>query len=158
FDLHGHGASEGEATSPVKTEEFLDDVIAAYDFLIGQNGVDRTRLGMVGASFGGYLSAILTLKRPVRWLALPAPADCPNGELGSAYEALRQFPGELFLIESEHDEVIPHGVVMGYRTALGDSSRVRHEVIRGATHQLTEQAWQQRFLDLLIDWFGSKLA
>jgi pimeloyl-ACP methyl ester carboxylesterase len=123
FDLRGHGDSPRGGGTTATRKEFFDDVLAAYDFLISRPGVGADRVGVVGASFGGYLGSLLTARRRVRWLALRAPANNPDAELGSAFEAVRRFAGELLLIESERDEVIPHEVVEGYRIALGDNSR-----------------------------------
>ena len=38
------------------------------------SGLKKTPRDKVGSSYGGYLAAILTTLRPVRWLALRVPA------------------------------------------------------------------------------------
>src|SRR5262245_26647387 len=50
FDLHGHGESGGHepVLDPSLTRSFLADVLAAYDFLVRQDGVDAQRIGIVG--------------------------------------------------------------------------------------------------------------
>src|SRR5215204_5508144 len=58
----------------VSREDNLRDVLAAYDLLAGQPGVDASAIGVVGASYGAYLAAIVTSLRPVRWLGLRVPA------------------------------------------------------------------------------------
>jgi dipeptidyl aminopeptidase/acylaminoacyl peptidase len=60
FDLHGHGESGGERGTPAARRDFFNDALAAYDLLVGQDDVDVKRVGVVGASFGGYLGALLT--------------------------------------------------------------------------------------------------
>jgi uncharacterized protein len=163
FDLAGHGESEGDrvALSPA---EHLADVIVAYDALVGHDGVDPERVGVCGASYGGYLAALLTARRPVRRLLLRAPAlyadewlDRPLGErmpgagapaTSAALDALEGFAGDVLVLESGRDEVIPHAVVEAYAAA-----GARHEVIAEATHRLADPAWEAAFVELLTDWF-----
>jgi acetyl esterase/lipase len=52
----------------------LRDLLAAFDCLAAQDGIDPDRLGVVGSSYGGYLGALLVAERQPRWLALQAPA------------------------------------------------------------------------------------
>jgi pimeloyl-ACP methyl ester carboxylesterase len=73
FDLRGH-ARTVEQQKTVTREQNLHDVIAAYDALVRQRGVDRSSIAVVGSSYGGYLAAILSAHRPVRWLVLRVPA------------------------------------------------------------------------------------
>src|SRR5215217_3298317 len=59
FDLRGH-ARTVEQQKTVTREQNLNDVVAAYDALIRQRGVDISSIAVVGSSYGGYLAAILT--------------------------------------------------------------------------------------------------
>ena len=72
----------------VTREDNLRDVLAAYDVLVGHPAVDPGAMAIIGSSYGGYLAALLSALRPVRWLALRAPAlyrdedwDVPKGKL-----------------------------------------------------------------------------
>ena len=73
FDLRGHRLMEMQRET-VTREDNLRDLTAAYDVIAGLRGVDPTSIAVVGSSYGGYLAAILSTLRPVRWLALRAPA------------------------------------------------------------------------------------
>ena len=73
FDLRGHASSDSDE-DVVSREDNLRDVLAAYDELISQPSVDGEAIAVVGSSYGGYLTAILTTLRPVKWLALRVPA------------------------------------------------------------------------------------
>ena len=57
----------------------LRDVLAAYDELVSHPMVDERSIAVDGSSYGGYLAAILTTLRPVRWLALRVPALYQDG-------------------------------------------------------------------------------
>src|SRR5438445_592398 len=58
FDMRGHGKSEGDIKS-FAISQFLDDVLAAYDYLVTIDGVDKENISAVGSSFGGYLITLL---------------------------------------------------------------------------------------------------
>src|SRR5215218_6735829 len=73
FDLRGHARTEPQQSS-VSREDNLQDVLAAYDELGHHPLVDSESVAVVGSSYGGYLAALLTALRPVRWLALRVPA------------------------------------------------------------------------------------
>ena len=87
----------------VSREDNLRDVLAAYDVLVGHPAVDPGAIAIVGSSYGGYLAAIASALRPVRWLALRVPAlykdadwDMPKGQLNrdelAAYRHSRCHP------------------------------------------------------------------
>jgi pimeloyl-ACP methyl ester carboxylesterase len=73
IDLRGHARSDGRRET-VTREDGLQDLLAAHDFLAARPGVAADSLGVVGSSYGGYLAAVLTALRQVRWLGLRAPA------------------------------------------------------------------------------------
>ena len=162
FDLHGHGQSDGDAAvlDSTQTKSFLIDLLAAHDFLVRQDHVDTDRIGIVGASFGAYLAVWTAAERPIKWLALRAPTDRrdDDGQLGSALAALAHFPGDLLVVESELDDVIPHDVVSSYTRAVPEPARVTYKVIPGAVHELREPEWRAQFVDILRRWFRDRLA
>src|SRR5512143_312015 len=65
FDLRGHARTQ-DLQKTVTREDNLHDILAAYDALARQRGVDASAIAVVGSSYGGYLAAILTSLRPVR--------------------------------------------------------------------------------------------
>jgi pimeloyl-ACP methyl ester carboxylesterase len=181
FDLRGHAQTRARFDT-VTREDNLQDVVAAYDRLAAEPGVDRGAMAVVGSSYGGYLAAILTSVRPVRWLALRAPAlykdedwDLPKGVLNKrqnlveyrlgpvraeqsiALRACAAFRGDALLVESEHDRIIPHQVVLNYRDALACTHSLTYRVISGADHGLGDARWQQAYTSLLTGWMGEML-
>ena len=175
FDLYGHAATSS-FQSAVTRHENLADVVAAYDFLGRLPNVNAAAIAVVGSSYGGYLSSILTSIRPVRWLALRAPAlyrdddwDKPKQSLNRdeliayrrmtlpakenrALEACAQFSGDVLLVESEHDSIVPNSVTANYRTAFARARSVTVRVIDGADHALSEPQWQDAYTALLKEW------
>jgi dienelactone hydrolase len=175
FDLHGHAAtSEFQAT--VTREENLADVVSAYDYLAGLNNVNADAIGVVGSSYGGYLAALLTNARPVQWLALRAAAlyrdadwNKPKGSLdrtdlntyrllsikpdeNRALDACSKFRGDVLLVESQHDTIVPSSVTANYRTAFGQARSLTFRVIEGADHALSDPDSQNQYTSLLTNW------
>jgi len=70
FDFRGSGDSEGAFQDMTVAGE-VSDAMAAIHFLAAQEGVDASRLGMLGLSLGGCVAAIAVGKgAPVRSLVL----------------------------------------------------------------------------------------
>jgi pimeloyl-ACP methyl ester carboxylesterase len=175
-DLRGH-AETRPLQETVSRENNLRDVIAAYDLLAGHYGVDRNAIAVVGSSYGGYLASILTSLRPVRWLALRVPAlymdtgwDLPKRQLhkeqdldayrksliaaaeNRALRACAAFDGDILVVESEHDHVVPHEVISNYLDACIRTRSMTYRVIKGADHGLSQDEWQRAYTSLLVNW------
>ena len=175
IDLRGHARTETQQET-VTREHNLHDVIAAYDVLAGRPGVDTSAIAVVGSSYGGYLAAILSSLRPVRWLALRVPAlykdedwSLPKQELkkyglaafrrgpvrpeeNRALGACAEFEGDVLIVESEHDDIVPHPVIANYIAAFQKAHSLTYRVIAGADHGLSEEPWQQAYTSLLVTW------
>jgi pimeloyl-ACP methyl ester carboxylesterase len=166
-DLGGHGKSTGELAE-MTPRDHADDVTAAYDALAGRPEVDPTRIGVCGASYGGYLAAVLTGRRDVRQLLLRAPAlydddlfdqplSVPRRSAGGvaptiATRNLSTSDRDVLLVESGADEVIPPAVITAYLRAC---PQARHVILPGVGHTLTEPAWRRLFLDEILTFFAA---
>jgi len=177
FDMRGHAATVDQRDE-VTREDNLADVVAAYDRLIDHPLVDPTAIAVVGSSYGGYLASVLTAVRPVRWLGMRVPALykdedwlLPKQELRDhGLEAFRQgpvhaeenralgacaaFKGDVLLVKSGCDEVIPDPVIGNYLGSLGGVRSLTYRVIEEADHALSEQPWQQAYASLLLGWIN----
>lgn len=56
FDFWGSGESDGDFVD-VTPETEIEDALTVIDWLQAQAGIDRTRLGLIGLSLGGLVSA-----------------------------------------------------------------------------------------------------
>lgn len=165
FDLSGHGENASARADSFSPSQHLEEAVAAYDELAARENVDPQRIGVCGASYGGYLAALLVGRRPVASLMVRAPALYPDAnfelppaqrrtELVAAADArplrnLAAFGGPVLVVESERDEVIPPGVVAAY---VASRPGIRHEVIPGAAHAISEPAWNEAYLALILEW------
>jgi len=178
FDLRGHAETRAHYEA-VSREQNLDDVVAAYDALAGNPSVDSSAIAVVGSSYGGYLAAILTSMRGVKWLALRAPAlyldsgwELPKLQLhrdhdlvayrkklipaaeNRALRACLAYQGDVLVIESENDRVIPHPVITSYVEACTRAHSLTVRVIQGADHGLSDEGAQRSYTSLLVNWMS----
>jgi len=176
FDLRGHKRTEAQRETVTRPQN-MNDLIAAYDTLVSVHGVDPGSIAVVGSSYGGYLAALLTAKRPVRWLALRAPAlykdvnwDLPKRQLhvdaefaafrrsvispleNLALNACASFTGDVLVVESEQDEIIPHAVIKNYTGACSGARSLTARTITAANHSLSESDMQRAYTKLLVGW------
>lgn len=176
FDLRGHGETRAQQQR-VSREHSLRDIVAAYDRLAAHPTIHNSAIAVVGSSYGGYLAAILSRIRPIRWLALHVPAlyrdedwnrpkrDLSRADLTAyrsqyilpadnrALQACREFDGDVLLVESEHDDFVPHTTIMSYRAAFQSSHSLTHRIVDGADHAFTSEVSQQAYTSILVNWF-----
>ena len=176
FDLRGH-AGTARRQETVTRDENLRDLVAAYDRFVAEHVVDPRSIAVVGISYGGYLATLLTELRPVRWLALRAPAlykdgdwDSPKRRLhedpGFAAYRLRELPsddnralracakfgGDVLIVESGQDRVVPHPAVASYAKAFAKAHSLTARVIDDADHALSEEKWRGAYTRILVGW------
>lgn len=176
LDLRGHEGDPAGLAS-VSRPQNLADVVAAYDWLADQPNVDRGAIAVVGVSSGGYLAALLTPLRRVRWLALRSPAiykdadwEKPKLELhrdpdlaeyrrrrlaaedNRVLQACAAFDGDVLLVEAEHDPIVPHPVMENYRIAFSNVHSITTRIVAGADHGFTGKTAQREYTTVLIKW------
>lgn len=176
FDLRGHRADEASRDT-VSRAQNLDDLCACYDWLAARPDVDADAVAVVGVSYGGYLGAILSGLRPVRWLALRTPAlyldrdwelpkrrlhDDPElvryrhspipADANRALRACRDFEGDALLVEAGRDEIIPRQVIDNYAAAFQRARSTTRRLVPEAGHGFDDKPSQRQYSDLLLSW------
>jgi pimeloyl-ACP methyl ester carboxylesterase len=81
-----------------------------------------------------------------------------RAEDNRALGACAQFAGDALVVESEHDEVIPHPAVANYIAALANAHSLTYRVIEGADHALSSEACERAYTAILLAWFSEMLA
>ncbi|MBI4064900.1 prolyl oligopeptidase family serine peptidase, partial [Candidatus Gottesmanbacteria bacterium] len=145
-----------------------------------QPSVDRDRIHVVGASYGGYMASLLSTKRPIASLVLRAPALYPDEKfrtptlhiVGSdiqiyrqqhltyqknkALSAIHAYGGKILLIECENDDDVPKPTTNNFARVIRDQKQLTRIVIPGADHTLSQPQWKQFFIDTSASWFSKK--
>ena len=175
FDLRGHAATEA-MRNEVTPRDNLHDALAAYDLLIAQPLVDRSSIAVVGSSYGAYLATVLTSLRPVRWLSLRVPAlyrdrhwSVPKGKLdrldletyrsqriepedNRALKACSRFGGDVLIVESQKDHLVPHATIANYMSSFRQARSLTYRLIEGADHALSDAESRRAYSSLLVGW------
>lgn len=176
FDLRGHRANAIRKATITRGEN-LQDLCATYDWLAGQDHVDATAIAVVGVSYGGYLAALLSQLRPVRWMALRTPAlyldrdwDMPKLRLhddpelalyrrrrvgvgeNRALAACAAFAGDVLLVEAGHDAIVPHEVIESYAAAFDATSSMTRRLVKDADHGFSSREAQRQYNEILMAW------
>jgi dienelactone hydrolase len=183
FDFRGCGESSGRVDQLSLVERGID-AQEALNFLRRQPKVNSQKIGICGVSMGAPQAVLMaalkaTLKKEnIRSLILRAPAVYNNEYEGEKFGRYRQiykegedwqdsmtftylsrFKGDLLIVESEHDEVIPHRVVERYLSKAKKARSKELYVIKGAAHYLGEpdSPYRQEFKKVVVDWFARTL-
>lgn len=131
---------------------------------------------VLGFSFGAYIGAYVAGARPVRGLVLRSPALYPDDDWSTPKEDLdkrdlaeygqqvhppsengalgccARFDGDVLLVDSEKDQIIPPSVIASYKEAFQKTKSVTRYTLKGADHQLTEPRWQTAYRAVVLGW------
>jgi hypothetical protein len=184
FDFYGSGDSDGSFEDfTIQTE--LNDAVAGLDWLLAQPGIDSRRVGVVGLSFGGGVTALLVgcdprVKAAVFWNAFALPHDhfleymeanpVPDGIIGGLrfgpdfatvvhntdiIGALRNYAGPGLVIHSTKDEAIPRKEADALKAVLGDRGEL--VLIEGADHTFKHPSWRREVFAVTTRWLLAHL-
>lgn len=181
FDLTGHDPAQSRRAQVTRGEN-LDDVVSAFDLLTTHPRVDPSTIAVIGSSYGGYLAALLSEHRAFPWLALRAPAlyrdedwDVPKQQLAQrqqlaryrrermpaganrALRACRAYGGDVLIVESEHDRIVPRPTLLNYRAALQGTRSTCYRTIAGADHALSDACSRNAYVAILVDWMKARM-
>ena len=168
LSLRGMG-SPGDINNLTRAD-FLEDCLAAYDFIASEDGVDGTRITVAGESLGGYLACVLVSRRDVANLILRVPSDFPDAGFSDipqirtaghfsrtwkeqrhdpgesrALDALPKYGGSICLVAAEKDQVVPYQTTENYLNAIVSTDRLEYHMMKNAGHALMNPAHFQQF-------------
>ncbi|MBP6880246.1 alpha/beta fold hydrolase [Candidatus Saccharibacteria bacterium] len=179
ISMRGHGRSDGDFNKETVAAA-TNDALAAYDFLAELPIIDINKIGMVGSSVGAILAATATSGRDIASLVLRAPAaytsemmqismaatmtneekqfhEIEKLSATPAGKCIEKFGGDLLVVASEKDHLIPTSITEGYIDTANHASTKKLEIIKGASHQLINLVWQKEFNQLAVNWFKKSL-
>lgn len=177
IDLRGHGESDG-TIDQFSVDNHLEDVKAAYKYLTSLPEVNKNKIGIIGSSYGGNLAAIAANYLDFEWLVLRVPAlyvdkysHIPSDQLigkneekhafrttngtpkeSSALKGVANFNGNILIIESDKDTVIPHPVIENYLRFIPNKSKLTYTIMKDAPHSLETEAQEKAYIDILKNW------
>ncbi|CAA9543023.1 MAG: hypothetical protein AVDCRST_MAG88-175, partial [uncultured Thermomicrobiales bacterium] len=128
----------------------------------------RPRLAFLFAALPVTLITMLVLSAPLLYQTdraidpifedrVDSPVVEPIGrpvapEENRALRACAGFEGDALVVESEHDDTIPHAVITNYLAAFRRARSVTYRRIEGADHGLSDRASQEAYAALLMAW------
>jgi len=169
----------GHGDHPIKLDDAtrkqqLDEVVAVYDELVN---LGYTKIMASGGSFGAYMAALLSGKRKLQSLTLRAPAYYPDEEFETPYkdtisktrrndrafykdivekdtdnhavQAVRDYDGQVSVLEHSKDEVIHPSIPQAYFSAAKCGSYI---LIPGAHHSPKTMSNPKHYYDLIEMW------
>jgi hypothetical protein len=68
------------------------------------------------------------------------------------------FRGDVLVVESERDNVVPHAVIASYLSACTHARSLTYRVLAGADHGLSEEPWRSAYTALLVGWLDEMTA
>ncbi len=183
FDFYGSGDSDGSFDDfTVKSQ--LRDVQAAINWVSAQPGVDVSRLGLLGFSQGGCITALSAgrdprIKTVVFWNAAANPnryvQKVPTeGPLAGVYGGVRvgmefiaeyhnldvaaefrPFKGPGLVVRGASDSVVAHEEADILMQTLAE--RGTFHLIEDANHIFQHPVWQQELFDVTSRWLVKHL-
>ena len=74
-----------------------------------------------------------------------------------ALQALHDYEGNVLIIESEKDTIVPHPIIQNFIDAVKDKSKLTHIVMKDAPHSIKPGPFKEEVTRILVDWFKSKI-
>lgn len=160
FDLRGFGETPGEGlvaadSFPRLMQQSPPDVDAAYAFLLKQDGVDASRIGVGGASCGVALTSDLAVRNPdvKAFLALSGfPSDAAKAHIAHT-------PGlAMFGAAADADDLTP-GVHEVIKASVEGSKNEKSmaKIYGGTEHGLPMFGKNPDLEPAIVDWLKARL-
>ncbi len=158
LDFRGYGESEGEhfATfqerQPTIDNKWPGDVDAAYAWLVSQNGVDRDRIGIAGASCGVNQALLAARRHPeVRTVVLLSGGTTPEGR-----DYLKQAVAMPVMAAASRND---GDTVSAMRWLLGWSRNPGNKFLefKAAGHGTDMFAVERGLQPAILDWFDAQV-
>ena len=158
LDLRGFGDSGGEGMSggfPTLLQKSAGDSDMAFEYLATQSGVDRSRMGVGGASCGGMINADLAARKTeVKALML---LSSPPSE--AAVKNMASRPSLAVFAAATEDDPVTRGVADALRGAVAGSKHPHSttKIYEGTEHGLPMFDKNADLEPALLAWLKTEL-
>ncbi len=159
LDLRGFGDSGGEGMSggfPTLLQKSAGDSDMAFEYLAAQSGVDRSRMGVGGASCGGMINGDLAARKEgVQALML---LSSPPSE--TAVQNMAAKPGLAVFGAATEDDPVTRGVADALRGAVAGSQHPNSttKIYEGTEHGLPMFEKNPDLEPALLAWLKNELS
>ncbi len=171
-NLRGHNDSQFNLKQ-LSRQQHLEDIQSSYNYM--KSLYPENKIGILGKSFGGYLTSILSSRVHLDFMIIVCPALYPNDYFDSstfqflqknphafrtehgdktnniALRAFSEFNKPVLFIEVEHDEEVKQ-ISPGLYLKNTNNPHLSHEVIKNSDHSLTKQEWKDKFYSIVVNW------
>ena len=170
FNFRGCGISDGDFSKQT-IGMGVEDAKAGLKYLLSLKEIDKSRIGLTGSSFGGFLAALLSSDYDFKSIALIVPAsyspalmntfrtDTPtvlkkDFDKSVSYEKIHNFKNNLLIVQSESDDILPEGMVEKYLEVAVNAKKMEHLILKGAGHRIKLFPEAKKvLLEKLTSWF-----
>ncbi len=171
FDHLGCGQSEGRFSDYTLNSRF-EQAHFMLSYLRKIKNIFKDKIIIVGASMGAHIASRLTESGKIEYLVLRAPAsyqkDYENIKMtpswlpwdksnkqwpwkpSHALEAISKFSGNLLIVKSENDEIIPEVIIDEYLKQAKKVKNKKLEIIKKAPHRISDKpSYNQKFSEIM---------
>lgn len=172
FNYRGCGISDGDIKQQ-KIGMGFEDVENALKKFLSFKELDKNRIGLCGSSFGGFLACMVVNKYNFKSLVLSVPAayapssmdiihesdeDMGDFRESLSYKELSKFKGNLLIVQSEKDEILPQGMVEKYLKISVNTAKKEHVLLKNTGHRIKLNLESKKILLENINiWFKETL-
>ena len=75
-----------------------------------------------------------------------------TGYQDKALAACEAFDGDVLIVESEHDDYVPHTAISSFIAAFQRSNSLSYRILKGADHALRDETHRIAYNKLLLTW------
>jgi len=178
-DFYGSGDSDGEFTEATLLTEH-SDARRMFEYALSQPGVDPARVGVLGFSMGGCVTALLIgveprIKSIVAWAPaidhrlaamlslVPPPWNygglpigegfVTSGQVVKPLESLIQFRGPVLVVHGDQDQTVP----LGNGALFAEKTGGKLVIIDGAGHTFDHPTWREQLFSETVQHFAQTL-
>ena len=172
FNFRGCGKSDGKFEDQT-IGMGIEDAKTALKLFLSFPELDKSRVGIAGSSYGGFLTALISDSYDFKSIALIVPAAYSPDKLETfhtddikqdkfedspSYDKIAKFNKNLIIFRSELDEILREGTVEKYVKVSTNASRKEYVILKGAGHVIRLYPKAKKvMLDKLLSWFKETL-